>query len=319
MAEAAATAIGIAGVLSVLQSVLQCYKDFLTARDFAHDYATLQLRAALLENSITSWAVAVGLIDDSGVPCGKFLVARPTENNAKLVEMTLELIRERLDAANNELANYTSNAPTSQDVSNAEESPAVSQNDKPSRLKRAANKLHRMAHRQHDEQHPGVLKRTQWALVNKAHLEDTLNKVTALVDRLNTDFAPVNQKNQLDKYCQDIKDLKLSEEDLREIGATAGDRVFRTVLKMLECERVTGNRFVGMNITKDGTVNIGDHYDKDWDGTNMVRQQGRNDTFENLSVTDMAFVNIGDNFGGKSAVQIRLEQQQAARQAKSGT
>jgi hypothetical protein len=96
MAEAA-TAIGITGVVGVLQSLLECYKVFLTARDFGDDYAILQLRAALLENSITTWAIAVGLIDESGVPCNKFLVARPTEHNAMLVEATLALIRKQLD------------------------------------------------------------------------------------------------------------------------------------------------------------------------------------------------------------------------------
>ncbi|RYP08518.1 hypothetical protein DL764_001849 [Monosporascus ibericus] len=323
MAETAATAIGITGIVGILQSLLQCYKDFLTARDFGDDYAILQLRAALLENSTTTWAIAVGLIDDSGAPCNKFLVARPTEENTRLVEATLGLIREKLDAANDELATYTSDESTSPDISTVEKTPcpptgAVSPNDKPSKMKRAANKLHRMVHRQHDEQHPGTLKRTVWTLVDKARLEDALNKVTILVDRLNTDFAPVNQKQQLDKYCQDIKDLKLSEEELTEIRNTAGDRLSQRALKMLENERLTGNRFIGMNVTKEGTVNIGDHYDKDWKGESMTRQQGHNDLYENLSATDTAFISIGDHFGGKSPVQMRLQQLQAAAQAKSG-
>ncbi|KAI1462719.1 prion-inhibition and propagation-domain-containing protein [Annulohypoxylon moriforme] len=300
MAEVAATAIGIAGVVSVLQSLLQCYKDFLTARNFEGDYAYLQLRAALLENSTATWAIAVGLIDDSGAPSNKFLVARPTEDRA----------------------GYTSDTPTSQNISNAEESPSFSlvspeQNDKHSRTKRIANGLHRVVHKRHSEKLLGVMKQTVWALVDKARLEANLNKVTMLVDRLNIDFTPVNQKQQLDKYYQTIKNIDMCEEDLSIIGEIPSDQISRRVLKMLENERLIGNRFIVMNVSKEGTVNIGDHYDKDWRGESTIWQQARNDTYENLSVTDMAFVNIGVNFGGKSPVQIRLEQLTAARQTRN--
>lgn len=48
MAETAATIVGIAGIVGVLQNLLQCYRDFLTARDFGDDFAILQVRAALL-------------------------------------------------------------------------------------------------------------------------------------------------------------------------------------------------------------------------------------------------------------------------------
>jgi hypothetical protein len=41
------------------------------------------------------------------------------------------------------------------------------------------------------------------------------------------------------------------------------------------------------------------------------------DIYENLSVTDTAFVNIRDDFSKKIPVQIRLEELQAARQAQT--
>lgn len=315
MAEVAATAIGIAGVVSVLQSLLQCYKDFLTARDFADDYAILQLRAALLENSTTTWAVSVGLIDESGVALNKFLVALPTEKNAKLVQTTLGLIRKQLDTANDELSAYTSDEENADALTVSTE--VANPKDAPSKMKRVANKLHRMAHRQHDAQHPGTLKRTEWALVSKERLEGTLNKVTTLVDRLNTDFAPVDQKTQLDKYCEDFKGLKLGEDELREVEKTAGDILSKKLLKMLENERLTGNRFKDMRVTKEGMVVIGDHYDENWKGQGVSRQPARNDNFETISVTDEALLSIGDTFGGKSPVQIRLEQM-AARRAQGG-
>lgn len=323
MAEIAATAIGIAGVVGVLQGLLQCYKTFLTARDFGDDYATLQLRVALLENSTMTWAIAVGLIDESGVPCNKFLVVRPTENNVRLVESTLKLIRRQLDAAIEELAKYTDDAPTPHDESNAEEplprlTGVARPNVKPSMVKGVANKLHRTMHRQHDERHPGTFNRTIWALVDKARLDDVLNTVTKLVDRLNTDFAPVDQKQQLDRLCENLKELRMSGEELEVIRKSAGDELSQRVLKMLENEHRTGNKFVGMKITKEGMVNIGDHYDRDYKGEGMVRQQRHNDAYEDLHITDRAFFNRGDTFGGKSAVQIRLEQMQAPRQANSG-
>ncbi|KAI3335867.1 hypothetical protein F4824DRAFT_500354 [Ustulina deusta] len=43
MAETAATIVGIAGIVGVLQNLLQCYRDFLTARDFGDDFAILQV------------------------------------------------------------------------------------------------------------------------------------------------------------------------------------------------------------------------------------------------------------------------------------
>ncbi|KAJ6256374.1 hypothetical protein Dda_8874 [Drechslerella dactyloides] len=322
-----ATAIGIAGAVGVLQSLLQCYKDFLTARDFDDDYAILQLRAALLENSTTTWSIAVGLIDESEAPRNEFLVARPTESNVKLVQQTLTLIRDQLNAANDELETYTTlTAPSpGQDAQAARgSSPLTSgataasrSDDTISKRKRVANKIHRMVRRQHDEQHPGTLKRTVWALVDKARLENVLNKVTTLVDRLNTDFAPLEKKKQLTKCCEDIQSLKLSEEELKAIEEAAVDKLSQNVFKILENERLTGNKFIETHVAEDGSMNIGDYYDNDWKGNSVVRQQSRNDTYESLSVKGTAFVNIGDTFGGKSAVQIRLEQMQAARMARN--
>ncbi|SPJ74468.1 uncharacterized protein FTOL_04199 [Fusarium torulosum] len=320
MAETAATASGIAGLVGVLQSLLQCYKDFLTARDFGDDFAVCQLRAALLENSTVTWAIAVGLQNESGEPRNEFLVQRPTEARAKLVKTTLELIRKQLDTTNKELDAYTTEEESSDDASGEEaHSSATEAEDKPSTMRRMANKLHRTVHRQHDAEHPGTLKRTTWALVDKARLEATLGKATTLVDRLNTDFAPIDQKQQLEKYCEVVKELKLSDQELTNIGAAVGDQVFKTVVKMLQHERATGDRFVGMKITKEGTVNIGDYYDKEWKG-DAERQPSKNDTFEEMSVTDTAFVNVGDNFGGKNPLQMRFEQQEAARKrAESGS
>ena len=66
MAETAATAIGIAGAVSVLQSLLQCYKDFLVARDFGRDYETRIVRLDLLQLSVKNWG-------DSGRPYRRFM------------------------------------------------------------------------------------------------------------------------------------------------------------------------------------------------------------------------------------------------------
>ncbi|KAJ2996237.1 hypothetical protein NUW58_g1037 [Xylaria curta] len=135
------------------------------------------------------------------------------------------------------------------------------------------------------------------------------------MDRLNADFAPVDQKRQHDRYCQGIKDLELAPEELKEVKNLARDQLSQTVLKRLEEERITGNRFGQMQVTKDGTVNIGDYYEGNWTGGSIAVSRG-NDVYENVSVTDTAFVNIGNNFGGKSPVQIRLEQLQVSRQAR---
>lgn len=107
MAEAVATAAGIGGLVGVLQSLLECYKDFLTARDFADDFAVCQLRAALLENSTTTWAVAVGLQHESGRPRNEFLVKPPTNKKIVLVQAALELIRNQLQTATQEVDTYT--------------------------------------------------------------------------------------------------------------------------------------------------------------------------------------------------------------------
>lgn len=321
MAETVATATGIAGIISVLRSLLQCYNDFLTARDFEEDLAICQLRVALLENSTVTWAIAVGLRHESGEPRDELLVEQPTEKRAFLVQATLNLIHTQLQSAILQLDTYTTIEPVPEDGDGALESPsagAIAENaysDKSAMLKRFAAKVHRSIHRQHSAEHPGTLKRTTWALVDKARLEATLDKVTTLVDRLNTDFAPVDQKSQLDLYCEVVKEAKLSEEELKNIGETAGDCVFKTVVTLLNQERATGNRFMGIEVSADGTLNIGDYYDKGWNG-GAPRQGSRNDVFQNLRVKDRAYVNIGDQFGGKSPMQVRLEQMEAARQAR---
>jgi hypothetical protein len=66
------------------------------------------------------------------------------------------------------------------------------------------------------------------------------------VDRLNTDFAPIDQKQQHEQYCEVVKGLKLSDQHLTDIGTAVGDQVFKTVVKMLQHERTTGDRFAGM-------------------------------------------------------------------------
>lgn len=110
-------------------------------------------------------------------------------------------------------------------------------------MKRVANKLHRTIHRQHDAEHPGTWKRTTWALVNKARLEATLDRVTNLVDRLNTDFPPLDPKPQLNQYCETVTKLKLTENELKEIGIAAGDYLFKTIVKLLDLElRIIGSR-----------------------------------------------------------------------------
>ncbi|KAI0401433.1 prion-inhibition and propagation-domain-containing protein [Xylaria palmicola] len=309
MAELAASVVGISGVVGVLQNLLQCYRDFLTARDFGDDYAYLKLRTALLENSTTTWGAAVGLIDEHGAPGNKFLVARPTEENARLVETTLRLIHERLEATNAQLATYTSNTPVTQ----APPAGAVALIDKPSSMTRAADKLHRIVHRYRDEQHPGTLNRTIWALVDKTRLDDNLNQATKLMDRLNADFAPVNQKLQLDRYCQEIKDLELDAEEVKAVRENARDQLSQRVLQMLENERLTGNRFQNMQFSGDGSVNVGDYYDKDWSGGSIAVPQ-RNDTYDGVSVTDNAFLNVGNTYGGVSPFQARF----ASRQARNG-
>ena len=312
MAETAATASGIAGLVGVLQSLLQCYKEFLTARDFVDDFAVCQLRAALLENSTITWAIAVGLQNENGEPRNEFLVHQPTDSRAKLVKAALELTRKQLDIANKEVDAYTTEEKFDGEEESGEHSSASEVDERPSKMRRMAMKLHRTVHRQHDAEHPGTMKRTTWALIDKGRLEATLDKVTTLVDRLNTDFAPVDQKQQLEQYCGAVKKFQLSDQELTDIGAAVGDQVFKTVVKMLQHERATGDRFVGMKVTKEGTVNIGDYYDKEWKGSSQ-RLPSKNDTYEKMSVTDTAFVNIGDNFGGKNPIQMRFEQQEVAR------
>ncbi|KAK8106821.1 uncharacterized protein PG998_008834 [Apiospora kogelbergensis] len=310
MAEAAATAIGIAGAVSVAQSLVKCYDDFLTARSFPNDYAALQVRAALLENSTKTWAVAVGLLQESGGRGSQFLVAQPTEKNIQLATRAMNSIEAQLNDTNKTISSYTTVEPTSQNnpSSSSENLAPPDINDpKPDKkavvMHRVGDKLHRMVQRQHDALHPGTVKRTRWAMIDKAKLEDTLDTITALVDRLNADFAPAHQNRQLDQYCQGLAGLKLSDEELQEIGELLSDKVSQTVFKMLEGQRLKGDRFCNIQVTKDGDVMIGDYYHKDFQGQHVVRVQSRNDTFEIISVTDTSSLLIGDQFGGRAPMK----------------
>lgn len=324
MAETVATAAGIAGILGVLQSLLQCYKDFLVARDFADDFAICQMRAILLEKSTKTWALAVWLQHDSGEPRSECLIKEPTEENIFAVKTTLEMIRKLLQSVLQEIQAYTVEqhaqgaAAKPKASASGDSQGANSNNKKPATMARIAKKMHRTIHREHDVEHPGTMKRTTWALVDKGRLEGGLDDITKLVNQLHISFPPVDPKPQLDQYCETVKKLELNPEELKEISAASGDYLFKTIAKMLENERVTGIRFKGMKMSDDVTLNVGDYYATDWTGRAERQAAPRDDTFEELSVTGRALVNVGDQFGGKSLMQMRLEQMEAARRDNKG-
>ncbi|KAF3931306.1 hypothetical protein ABW19_dt0202813 [Dactylella cylindrospora] len=316
MAETAATVVGIGGAVAVLQSLLKAYNDFLTARDFPEDFAFAQLRVALLDNATTTWAIAVGLIDESGSKRGEFLVPQPTESRINLVEETLELIQMRLGTASGYLDQYPSDEAAPQDGSGTETSHGSGVNPERGSLKaKVANRLRRMFHQPRDPQHPGTLKRTKWTLIDKNRLDGLLDKITQLVDRLNADFVPDNWKQQLNKYYADIKELGWTEEELEVIGGITADRVSKKVLERLRTERLTSNTYEEFNV--DGSVmNVGNHVSENWTGEVPEFRLGDPNRFGNVNLKNGSVANIGHTFGGESPAQSAMKML-AARWAKS--
>ena len=199
MAEVAATAIGIAGTVSVLQSLLQCYKDFHTAREYPDDFEFLQIEALLLHESTRCWAIAIGFINEDGSDLKQFKIAHPTQENITSIERALKNIKKQLDRAN-EYLNDTLDKPevTGDDVLAGDGKTSSDPNGKVS--KGAKKRLTDLVHRPKDPQHPGLIKRVHWAAIGKEQLETYLDKATKLRDNLQSTLPPLNMKSLAIKY-----------------------------------------------------------------------------------------------------------------------
>lgn len=321
--ETAATFIGIAGVASVLQSLLQCYDDFLTARDFGRDYKTAALQLRLLQNSTRSWGLAIGLIDENEAAKKQFLIAQPTEENMSLISEVMSNIKALLNDATTALDEYTVSDQRNIDQGKAIaidqlESPIVGHTEgNPDlitfeKIQRLYEKINRSIHRRHDQQHPGTMKRTKWALISKNRLRSTVEDITALVDRLNTDFPPIDTKQQLMLSHKALDDMRLTDDEISVLADTATDRVFRKTIEMTAIERNTGSSFEEILVMGDAAIEIGDYVAADYTGQGMPGNT-KGDKFGKITVSDTAFAKIGTQYGGKTALELRFQQQEERR------
>jgi Prion-inhibition and propagation len=314
MAEVAATAIGIAGVVSVLQNLLQCYKDFTTARDFPRSLTTLVLQAALIDNSTRSWAEAVGLIDHSGAPLSTFLIERPTEKNAKLAARTLTHIQELMNDANEALDGYHSGleGPAHEDVG----SNSAKEEENESRRRKILQKLSRATLcTRTQESSSMIVRRVTWALLDKENLEKKLAEVTTLLDRLNTDFRPKSPEIQMMVYHSSLQSLGIENEEMQLIASVAVDKVSRSVAASAMKEQATGttgNTFERIVLNRQATLHQGDFVAPDYVISGAENLLASKNIFKIIEGSDQTLISIGNQYGGKSPMEMMHERMTAA-------
>ena len=308
MAETAATAIGIAGAASVLQSLLQCYKDFLVARDFGRDYETRVVRLDLLQLSVKNWGIVVGLIDDSGTPQQQFRVSQPTEESVKAVKRSITHIKRLFEDANKALDEYKQESPMAPEPHESQQNDQVAIEDN-KRWKAISRKIHRTVHREHDQQHPGTIKRGQWALLDKERIDELVDDITAIVDRLQTDFPPVDKEQQLGLYHTEILKMGLTDEELVILKniAKSTDTLLEKVTDMTVKERETGNSYKNFETTDDATVIMGDYVS---DGQ---KRSGGGNEYTDIKTARGALTLAGNTFGGKSPFEMAMEKMKQAK------
>lgn len=314
MAELAATILGIAGVASVLQNLLQCYKDFTRARNFPKDLTTLMLQATLLDNSTRSWAEAVGLMDRSGAPSNKFLIERPTEKNAKLAAQTLIHIQKLMDDANETLNDYHfSDEPLAFEKVG---STLAKEEENESRHRKLFQKLSRRATRTSTyESSNMVRRRVSWSMIDKEGLEKTLAEVTMLLDRLNTDFKPKDPETQMTVYQSSLENLGVEKEEMQIIASIAVDKVSRAVTAFSMkgyATRATGSTFERIVLNNQAALHQGHFVAPDYAISGEEHLLLSNNLFGVIEARDQTLICIGNQYGGKSPVEMMHERMVAA-------
>lgn len=321
MAEVVGTAVGIAGLAGVFQSLLQIYKDILTARDFPDDYKTIQLQLLLLENCTTMWGLATGIIvDEAGTPSAldqKWLVAKPTKQQRKLAEAAIIHVTLLLGAAKKRLSEYT----VAESTDTIQQEPKVTvhneivstptmKEDKRKARKRdkVIGKFNRILHREHDQNHPGTMKRTLWTLVDKEELKEDVEDISNLVNRLITDFTPMDEQAHLAYFNQIFDDLKLDTEEIQTISSDATDNLTKRAVEMkIEAQR-SGRTFGKITLSGNSMQSVGDTVGEGYNGGFLPQS---NDWYGEVNISGNAVGFYGNSYGmGESSIDKALRHRQ---------
>lgn len=314
MAELAASVLGIAGVASVLQNLLQCYKDFLRARDFPQSLTTLMLRATLLENSTRSWAEAVGLMDHSGAPLNMFLIEHPTKENAQLAAQTLSHIQRLMNNANETLNEYNF----------AEEPRALAhirssfakEEESDSRRRKILQKFSRAIPRTSSHESSRIVRRrVSWSLLDEERLEKTLSEVTVLLDRLNTDFKPKDPETQMTGYQSSLQSLGIEKEEMQIIATMAVDKVSRAVAALSTkgyATGATGSTVDKIVLNEQAALYQGDSVAPGYVISGKEHLLSSNNVIKVIEGNGQSLVCIGNQYGGRSPMEMMHERILAA-------
>ncbi|KFZ17263.1 hypothetical protein V501_01840 [Pseudogymnoascus sp. VKM F-4519 (FW-2642)] len=319
MAELAATALGIAGVASVLQNLLQCYKDFIRARDFPRNLTTLMLQATLIDNSTRSWAEAVGLMDHSGEPLDKFLIERPTAKNAKLAARTLTHIQDLMKDANETLNEYHFvEEPLALDNIGSR---FAKEEESDSRGRKILQKLTRSTSRISTRESSNMVRRrVSWSLLDKESLEKTLAEVTTLLDRLNTDFKPKNPETQMMVYHSSLQSLGIGKEEMELIASVAVDKVSQSVAAFAmkgHSTCTTGSIFERIVLNQQATLHQGDFVAPDYVISGKEHLLSSSNSFKVIEGSGQTLITIGNQYGGMSPMEMIHGRMMAAMGASS--
>ena len=301
MAEAVAVAITIAGSAGVLQSLLQCYKDFHVARDFDRDFETCVLKLDLLQLSVKNWGIAVGLIDETGSPQNHFDVPEPAKENVKAAEHSLKHIKELFEDVEEILRSYRQEPHSAMQAEGSRKVEIMTPEYRKV-WKNVSQKLHRTIHREHDQQHPGTVKRGQWAFVDKDKTDRLVNDITILRDELRRNFPPTNRERQLNLYHAEIEEMQLSDKELdvlKDISKST-DSLLDEVVDMTVKERGSGHSYKNFNTDQSSNVVAGDFVDIG------QRRSGGGNSYEGIKTAHGSNIMAGNTFGGTNPLEILM-------------
>jgi len=173
--------------------------------------------------------------------------------------------------------------------------------------------MKRTFRQEHDQQHPGTVKRTTWALVSKERIEKSVQNITNLVAQLQFNFKPLDTNKQYDSYETEIKTMGLADDELATLTNIAGtvDKILKQVAEKTIQERNASNSF---EVSDNGIWTAGDYYAPDFDPS-KIRTNARGSHFDNfnIKVGGDAVATTGTQYGGKTAVQLKLEQRERER------
>lgn len=163
-----------------------------------------------------------------------------------------------------------------------------------------------------------VRRRVAWSLLDKEILEKKLAEVTTLLDRLNTDFKPKSPQIQMMAYHSSLQGLGIEKEEIQLIASVALDKVSQSVAASAMKEQVTGttgSTFERIVLNKQAALHQGDFVAPDYVIRGEEHLLSSKNLFKVIEGSDQTLINIGNQYGGRSPMEMTHERMMAAMDA----